>query len=113
MNSRRLNDTLRETGLKEGHDHFLAHFISFYPNGWTYHGMKTGRGTAIIMAHHLYCPRRYLGHRTSPPCMNGSDHLMLWVVKQHGHTIGRADTYTQPWASGNQSVNPFQEFGFV
>ncbi len=39
MNSRRLNDTLRETGLKEGHDHFFAHFISFYPNGWAYHSM--------------------------------------------------------------------------
>ena len=31
--------TLRETGLKEGHDHFFAHFISFYPNGWAYHSM--------------------------------------------------------------------------
>ena len=83
----------------------ITHLETIETDTWSYLCHHVLRMSAIGF-YHLVDSHRYDAlHSASPPCMDGTDGMMLRVVEQHGDTVGRRDTNAHTTDIGHQGIH--------
>ena len=97
------HDGGRKFGLQKSVDHLFAHFEGVGADARTDYRAKIAR-VGAQGAHAFDGVDEDMAHHAAPTGVGGTNHTVLGVVEQHGHTIGGgyADTYVRQ--CGDQGI---------